>query len=593
MGTYIDNEKPSFDAISKAKWKELGISKPNNGFAFKQYSNQEMADTYFGGKPVIKSGNYEVYTDETNPIKETVLEEVVVYPSFTEIFGDIKVKLFASKDGIFLLERFQELTEPEGKTIILFLEIKDKESFNINTVMHIRAGQDLSDPSKVPFADILNFVRKHSVTISPENMKELLEKGVIANKKTFWTWLLKIVKAPITDVFDFFSDKLTKEVYDAAANFFGTTVKEAIESIKVEETGWNPNPKKGEFNPVLIPQAIWNEMKPFYEHKASTSPPKNYDDGQKVVSKTISGLFDLLDDKQKPILRIVAAAKPYLPKSIYNLVSGELIAFFDKVDALKKLLKESIPRLQTIIYKSFTSANAYLCGIYNSLVDVVAGIFSIIGFFFRAKATFKEISENKMLYAEYFLEIVEGVVEGIRKFDVVDFFFQCFTFQAKMAYKLYQWVIGEHKIDVTIEEVFYYFGYIVGLIIDIVVETLLTGGMADVVKLFEGVAEFMKNPLRNLVESIGKVVKTAGDAIVMGLEFIRFIIKKLKEGSKALFEELGRCMEDIFSLGEKVKNFVKDIYDEFFSPKVREYLEKLGLQPTKYENGVFNMCPIS
>ncbi|PTT78080.1 MULTISPECIES: hypothetical protein [unclassified Chryseobacterium] len=592
MGTYIENERPSFDTISKAKWKELGISQPNNGFAFKQYSTQEMADQFFGGKPVIKSGNYEVYTDETDPIKEEVLEEVVVYQSFTEIFGDIKVKLFVSKDGIFLLERFQELTEPEGKTIVLFLEVDD--DYNLHTVMHIRAGQDLTDPSKVPFADILNFVRKHSVTISPTDMKELLEKGVIANKKTFWTWLLKIVKAPITDVFDFFGDKFTEMLYDGAANFFGETVTKAIESIKVEETGWNPNPKKGEFNPVLIPQAMWNEMKPFYEHKASTSPPKNYDDGQKVVSKAINGLFDLLDDKKKPILRIVAGAKPYLPKSIYNVVSSELIAFFDKVDDLKKLLKDSIPRLQTIIYRSFTSANAYLCGIYNSLVDVVAGIFSIIGFFFRAKGLVEKIKSDPMLYAEYFLEIVEGVVEGIRKFDVVDFLFQSITFQAKLAYKLYLWIKEKSSnIDFTIEEVFYYFGYIVGLIIDIVVETLLTGGVADVVKLVEGVADFMKNPLRNLVESIGKVVKTTGDVMVMGLEFIRFIIKKLKEGSKALFEQLGRWMEDIFSLGEKVKNFVKDIYEEFFSPKMREYLEKLGLQPTKLEKGVFSMCPIS
>ncbi|WP_146944554.1 hypothetical protein [Chryseobacterium hagamense] len=591
METYKDNERPSFNAISKAKWKELGISRPKNEFAFKQYSTQEMIDQFFGGKPFIKSGNYEVYTDETDPLKETLLEEVAVYQNFTGVFGDIKVKLFASKDGIFLLERFQEITEPEDKTIVLFLEIKDKESFNINTVMHMRAGQDLTDPSKVPFADILNFVRKHNVTISSDDMKELLEKGVIANKKTFWIWLLKIVKAPITDVFDFFGDKFTKFLYDGAANFFGETVVKAIESIKVEESGWNPNFQKGEFNPALIPQALWNELKPFYEHKASKSPAKNYDDGQKVVSKAINGLFDLLDDKKKPILRIVAAAQSYLPKSIYKLISNELITFFDKVDDLKKLLKESVPSLQTTIYRSFTSANAYLCGIYNSLIDVVAGIFSIIGFFFRAKTTFEEISNNKMLYAEYFLEIVEGIVEGIRKFDVVDFFFQCFTFQAKMAYKLYQWV-SNNAVEITMEEIFYYYGYIVGLIIDIVVETLLTGGVADVVKLFEGVADFMKNPLRNLVESIGKVVKTAGDAIVIGLEFIRFIIKKLKEGSKALFEELSRWMEDIFSLGEKVKNFVKDIYEEFFSPKVREYLEKLGLHPTKLEKGVFSLCPI-
>ncbi|WP_336733135.1 hypothetical protein [Chryseobacterium sp. VD8] len=507
-----------------------------------------MADTYFGGKPVIKSGNYEVYTDETDPIKETVIEEVIIYKSFDAVFGDIKIKLFASKDGVFLLQRYREMTEPDDKTIILFLEIDD--GYNLHTVMRIRAGKDITDSKKLPFANILNLTREHSINVSPDDLKKLLEKGAIANKKTFWTWLLKIIKAPISDVYSFFSSKL----YNGAADFFENTIAKNIQSIKVSENGWNPNPKEGEFSPALIPEKIWQIMKPYYEHKATDDPNLNFLGGEKTVNSVFNSFFEMLDSHKDKVTTILKSMKPYLPASIYKMFLDTARNFLGGISDLKKMLRESIPRLQSIIYKSFTIANAMLCGIYNSLVDIIAGIFSIIGFIFRFLAIQEEFKDDPSLMADFFLEYMEGVFEGVMKFDAVDFFFEMISFQAKTALNLYRW-ITEKAPDITLEQVFYYYGYIVGIIIDIVVETLLTGGVAAVAKLFEGVAAFMRNPMEKLAQGIAKSVKFGKDLLAAVLEFMRMIVKKFKEGSKALFEELKLWMDEIFGVGKKVEDF--------------------------------------
>ncbi|WEK69009.1 MAG: hypothetical protein P0Y62_14285 [Candidatus Chryseobacterium colombiense] len=579
------NNKPSFKEYSKNNWAAFDLENSNKN---EKLTTQQMADQFFGGKPLIKSEGYEVYTDETDPIKEQQIEEILVYKYYKGIFGDITVKLFASKDGVFLLERFRQIQEPTDKTIILFMEIDDK--YNLYTIARMKVSKDLTDPKKVPFAEVLNFVRDHNITISPKEMRSLLEKKVLANKKSFLNWLMKIIKSPISDIFDFF----TNEIFEQGANYF-TSIAKGIENLKIDESGWNPKTEKGEYNPKLIPQSVWETIKPFYEHKNGT-PNENVLNSQKVVSGIFDNLFELVEGTRKNFKSMITGMESYLPKSIYNVLNVEINGFFNKIVNVKKSLKSSLPSLQAIIYKNFTTANALVCGIYNSLIDVIAGIFSLIGFFFKAKAEWdkikKEASDDFMLFIEYFLEIIEGIIESIRNFDISDFIVNTVVFEVQAAYKLYQW-LTKSSVEVSLEQVFYYLGYIIGMIIDIVLETFLTGGVADVVKLFEGVASFMKNPLQNLSKTVAAAVKTASDTFSMGIEFIRFIIKKLKEGSKALFKQLSKWIDDIFNLGGKVKNFVKEIYDDFFSPKVREYLEKIGLHPTKIENGIFSMCPIS
>jgi len=171
------------------------------------------------------------------------------------------------------------------------------------------------------------------------------------------------------------------------------------------------------------------------------------------------------------------------------------------------------------------------------------------------------------------------------------FLFEWISFQITTTKKIYQWITTQ-KPNISLEQVYYYAGYIIGLIIEIILETLLTGGTAAAVRIIDKTLDFMRSPLKKMKEAMFTGVSFTGGLLVSFIDFVSEIFIKLKKGAKALFDELKIWIEEIFNVGKKLRDFLKEGYEDFFSPKVREYLEKIGLHPTKYENGVFNMCPI-
>ena len=82
----------------------------------------------------------------------------------------------------------------------------------------------------------------------------------------------------------------------------------------------------------------------------------------------------------------------------------------------------------------------------------------------------QNIGENKIIYGEMLLELMEDFIEGVMSFDYVEFFKQSIAFQI---YTI-KGVINKAT-RLTLSQVAYYYGYITGIIIDIVVEALLTG----------------------------------------------------------------------------------------------------------------------
>lgn len=201
--------------------------------------------------------------------------------------------------------------------------------------------------------------------------------------------------------------------------------------------------------------------------------------------------------------------------------------FFKQIDKIEEFLIDPLTGMQHIIYRSHQITNAFLCGIYNSLIDIIAGIFSIVGFIFKAVAAMDKVNDRKVEYGEMFLELMEDLMEGIMKFDYVDFFKQCLTFQIRTIIRLVMWV-DEKVPQFTLEKAAYYYGYIIGIIIDIIVETLLTGGAAAVAKLAKTVESFILNPL----EKISKAITQAGNFLTRIMEFISMLLREFKKEQK-------------------------------------------------------------
>lgn len=564
----FSNEILGGDSQNTTAFKPSDLKTPTE---LKQKTVKQIANTYYNGKPVAESNGFQIYSDE--PIFGGTIEEVIIYRNrFTKAIGGIEVVIFASKNGAFLLQRYMEAL-PQSNELILFLEINDE--FNYNTVLRSVAGTNLTNKKDIPFADILTFARKHEVTITPDKFKELIQDGIYRNKVSLISWFLGLKDAAVGRIFNFFTQKIFQE----AENFF-TGIADGIAGLKVSENGWNPNPKEGEYSPTFIPEALYNELKKFYEHEASKNPYENLKGQKQVISKIIKVLFEKINNVKSYFKNLLGAAAPLFPDYIYKRVNQALDLLFKQIDSIEGYLADPLTGIQHIVYKSFQMANAFLCGIYNSIIDIIAGIFSLIGFIFKAVYEMKNISDNKVEYGEMFLELIEDLIEGIVNFNYKDFLYLSITFQLKTIVRLVKWIENTAS-GFTLEKASYYYGYIIGIIIDVVVETLLTGGTAALAKLAKSIESFMLKPLEKITQGIEKTVNFTKDLITRVLEFIQMLLREFKKGAKELFTKISKLIDEVFGLGEDVANTPKARAEERWNKKQEKIKKKLDRRRNK------------
>jgi len=533
----------------------------------KQLTAKQIANTYYNGKPVLEGKGFQIYSDE--PIFGGNIEEVVVYKSrFSQTIGGIDVVLFASKNGAFLLQRYMEAM-PSSKQLILFLEINDE--YNYNTVMRSVTGADLTKNNDESFDDILTFTRKHQITVPPKALEDLIKNGIYRNKSSFISWFLGLKDASVGQMFTFFK----KEVLEGAANFFTEGIAENITKLRISENGWNPDVKEGEYDPAFIPEVLFNELKIFYDHQGSDNPYETLKGQKKINMRIVKTLFEKINGVKADFNTLLANAEHFFPAFIFKKVKQSLNLFFSQIDQIEKFLIDPLAGMQHIIYRSYQTANAFLCGIYNSLIDIISGIFSIIGFIFKAVAVMDKVNDRKVEYGEMFLELMEDLTEGIMNFDYADFFKQCITFQIRTVIRLVKWI--EEKVpQLTMEKASYYYGYIIGIIIDLVVETLLTGGAAAVAKLAKTVESFVLNPL----EKISKAITQAENFMTRIMDFISMILREFKKGTKEIFAKLEKVLNEVFGFGDEVADHALTPAEKRVKEKNRRRQERFDRKKT-------------
>ncbi|WP_288790908.1 YwqJ-related putative deaminase [uncultured Elizabethkingia sp.] len=504
----------------------------------RQLTSRQIADTYYGGKAMDESKGYKIYTDD--PALSGDIKDLTVYKSrHSKKIGNMDVVLFASKNGAFLLQRYMEAL-PQSNELILFIET---DIGNLkNNVVRAKAGAALTKPGSGEFAEILNFTREYQGIIPQEELRELINKGIYKNKTDIVNWLISIKDTVVREFFNFF----TKGILTQAEDFF-RALSNDISKFKIEETGWNPNPKEGQYDPTFIPQILSDKIKKYYQHEAEGGAYANLEGQKKVTAEIVDRLFGKIDGIRANLTVPLSNAGKFLPNFVLEKFSQVFDWFFKQLDQLRKFLGDPVTGLLGIAYQGVQTANAFLCGIYNSLVDVIAGIFSLIEFIFKAVAAMQNIGENKIIYGEMLLELMEDFIEGVMSFDYVEFFKQSIAFQINTI----KGVINKAT-SLTLSQVAYYYGYITGIIIDIVVEALLTGGTATVAKLAKSVESFILNPLEKISQAIVKSVNFTKDLLTRAVEFFSLLIREFKKGVKNIFQKLEKLLNEIFGFGDEV-----------------------------------------
>ncbi|MCT3760421.1 hypothetical protein HZQ19_14155 [Elizabethkingia anophelis] len=535
----------------------------------RQLTSRQIADTYYGGKAMDESKGYKIYTDD--PALSGDIKDLTVYKSrHSKKIGNMDVVLFASKNGAFLLQRYMEAL-PQSNELILFIET---DIGNLkNNVVRAKAGAALTKPGSGEFAEILNFTREYQGMIPQEELRELINKGIYKNKTDIVNWLISIKDTVVREFFNYF----TKGILTQAEVFF-RALSNDISKFKIEETGWNPNPKEGEYDPTFIPQILSDKIKKYYQHEAEGGAYANLEGQKKVTAEIVDHLFGKIDGIRANLTVPLSNAGKFLPDFVLEKFSQVFDWFFKQLDQLRKFLGDPVTGLLGIAYQGVQTANAFLCGIYNSLVDLIAGIFSLIEFIFKAVAAMQNIGENKIIYGEMLLELMEDFIEGVMSFDYVEFFKQSIAFQIKTI----KGVINKAT-HLTLSQVAYYYGYITGIIIDIVVEALLTGGTATVAKLAKSVESFILNPLEKISQAIVKSVNFTKDVLTRAVEFFSLLIREFKKGVKNIFQKLEKLLNEIFGFGDEVVDSASTPAERRVKKKQAEQARSLELKSRRQE----------
>lgn len=81
-----------------------------------------------------------------------------------------------------------------------------------------------------------------------------------------------------------------KRILTEAEDFF-RALSNDISKFKIEETGWNPNPKEGEYAPTFIPQILSDKIKNITSMKLKVVHMQIWK-GKKVTAEIVDHLLE-------------------------------------------------------------------------------------------------------------------------------------------------------------------------------------------------------------------------------------------------------------------------------------------------------------
>ncbi|WP_295222035.1 hypothetical protein [uncultured Chryseobacterium sp.] len=453
-----------------------------------------------------------------------------------------RVILFSSADATKLKESF-EVSAPSGREILMFVE--DNRSDKVSgTYGAIKISADvlsfLNKSGRLDYdlynnREVYTEIKKAIPELDDDQIKSLFQKGYIEDirvdiAKTYFK-LASFFSSGISFVNPGLGI-LTNDALRAATSILLEKAILLIEKTKLGENRWQPKPPKLENG----------ETDGSYTYQPLISSGK---DGNGTVNfSEITGLLKNMLKEQNDTVRLVLNIKKDFRKNsqpkgflelLYNLYLSAYDIMYDVITGL-----DEISDLDTLKYGARTY-NALLCGVWNGLVDSVAGLLAMVKMIYDGITLGKDFAQNIEKYLPTLLEQFDEAVQAIKNIS--------FSNTAKYIHtKLKQ-------INLTFDPVAcsyfigYAFGFIISLIIEIIVGILVSGGVLDIPVIIEKLEEAIFGIFRlgwGFAKGVAKKIRT----------FSRFVVKSVKDLIKG-FEELIKFLK-----GEK--GSFKKIIDEVF-----------------------------
>ncbi|MGE8432424.1 hypothetical protein [Chryseobacterium joostei] len=508
-------------------------------------STEDLQKKYYpdGNSPVEGTFTYipDNRSDLTSVIKTTVKDFYYYGVQDVKNFA-FKVIIFSSTEATKLKECF-EVSSPKGREILIFVEDNSKDNVS-GTYGAIKISEDvitfLNSKKRLAYdvydnTEIYKEIKAVVPELTDDQIKSLLQKGYIEDTR------IDIAKTYFK-VASFFSSGislihpslgiLTNDAMRAATSSVLEKVIETIEEARLEENRWQPRP----------PRLENGKLEENYQYKPLISSGKN---GSGTVNFTeISRYLKTMLTEQNGFVKSLLNIKKDFkhdsePKGLLEILyKSYLDAYYIMHDIASNL--ENISEIEILKYGAKVY-NALLCGIWNGLIDAVAGIFAMVKMIYDGITLGKDFAQNIDKYLPTLLEQFDEIIQAIKNIDFTD---------------IVKYIYGKLKeIKLTFNPIAcgyfigYAYGFIISLIIEIIVGTLVSGGTLSIPIIIQKLEETIFGIFRlgwGLIKGIARKIRTLS----------KFVVKSIKNIIER-FQELLR-----FFKGEKVS--LKTLIDDAF-----------------------------
>lgn len=578
-----------------------------------QKSGREIEDIQFHGAEKKRINGINVVADkQVNP--EFFVREMLAYidkdknniyeKGIDEHSFSYNVKIFISKDDSYLRKLFESVS-PADNEVCLFLEDQTGDIFSGKS-SYVKIGKNFKEDLKKRkiigegltglLAD--ESFRQHfqnvSLDFTEDEIKELIETGQVADmSRTIVIGLLQVLYLP-----NIILEPLFKGVADGIFSFTGLLKK----TIKFQPHHWDPDAKmpdpkdstsqpnmidNPDFEPVLFPYSndVIDAITSFGENETAAlidTIKKLIKQKERDFNTEVDAYITKLENNKDFLKKLSALVKP-----VRETLEFTKLKVKELVDNLLLAADQIFKNMAYLGKKIINVINAFYCGLWNGLMDSIIGIIDLIGLLFKAFAVQADFMKNAQTKIPQSFELLD---ECIQAFSKINF--------GKITSEIVDQIM---RIDITafaskisIERVAYFFGAVVGFIVEIVVRILLTGGVeavyATMNKLIANGAKLAGTIQANLVKFFGKSLNQLKDDI---LYVIAKIVEFLKKGTEGVVQAIQVLFREIINTVKISAELLAEIMRRF---KLRKSdinrLDELGFSFVSLENGVARACKL-
>lgn len=471
-----------------------------------------------------------------------------------------EVFIFVSKDASYLSQAYS-ITQPEPNEIGIFLEDNTGDLFSGST-SYIVVGKEfeyqrstLASIDKNALSSFLN-VGTYQLDFKTNELEELIKYGRIVTTDGTVAGILTAALLEFA--------KVSSQIFNAIGDGIFELTGLIRSYITFQDYHWDPealitvqSPEgnsevpNSNFTPVLLPGS--------YDLIEAGNSIMDY--GVDKISDQAVSVFSQRAEQIKSfkIEYIDNTIRKYLGESfdfVFVPIDSMFDSLFRKVDELivayKNLCMENSKAFGEVFTmtgrKMLNCVNAYFCGIWNSFIECIIGWVDLVGLLFKIAAAPGELYRWSKLdvpeYQDEMLQALRKIRESLSNLDV-DLILSS-LFQQLTAINIESLTssgtttagaVGGSIVDaISLERVCYFIGAVIGFLVEMLLEILLTAGVAGVV---------------STIEKVGQTLVKFGS---LGL---RFMEKAPLVLAKFFKKSLTEIMSDVFGLLSKLVELFK------------------------------------